>query len=780
MFADGLEKTLKKALEEARLRHHEYMTLEHLLYCLVDDDEGAKVLAGCEVDTDRVKEELDKFLDEEMKGIRLKTPVEPFPTAAVQRVLQRAVIHVQASGRGVKNEVTAADVLVAMFSERESFAVHCLQSQDMGRYDAVLYISHELGPNQPHLSRSLTDEGEGRVRVSRRQSSGDKKVDPIEKWCVNLNEKAERGGIDPLIARENELKRMVQILCRRTKNNPLLVGDAGVGKTAIVEGLALAIRDKKVPSAIAEAKIYSLDMGSLLAGTRYRGDFEERLKMLFAALKKDKNSIAFIDEMHTVVGAGATGGGAMDASNLLKPILSKGELRCIGATTYKEFRNHMEKDRALARRFQKVDIAEPDHVDAIKILKGLKSVYEAYHKVKYTDKAVADAVTLSARYIGERKLPDKAIDVIDEAGANQALQSAGKRRKVIHPPDIEKIVAQMARIPGKRISGRDSDALGGLESHLKRVIHGQNKALVALADAVKMSRVGLREEDKPIGCYLFTGPTGVGKTETARQLSMMLGIGLIRFDMSEYMERHAVSRLIGTPPGYVGFEQGGLLTEAVEKQPHAVLLLDEIEKAHPDIHNLLLQVMDYGKLTDNSGRAVDFSNVVLIMTSNVGAAELEKSPMGFLGGEREGDDEDAVKRGFSPEFRNRLDAVIPFAPLSLPVMEKIVDRCLFALEAQLAERKVSIELTAAARKMLAAAGFDKQFGARPLAGVIREKVKKPLTDEILFGRLKSGGSVTVSLKGGKKLAFAITADRRKPKRLKSRKIRQSQKVGQRA
>lgn len=764
MFSADLEKTLKGALEGARRRRHEYMTLEHLLYSLCDDSEGAKVLHGCEVDTDKVMAELEKFFNDELSSIKLKTAVDPSPTAAVQRVLQRAVIHVQASG---KDKVTAADVLVALFSERESFAVHCLHDQEMNRYDAVLYISHDVSPGDKQLTRS--DQGdEQETRIERRRlgggRSGKKTPDPIEKWCIDLNKKAADGKIDPLIAREDEMKRIIQILCRRTKNNPLLVGDAGVGKTAIVEGLALAIVEKKVPPIIAAAKLYSLDMGSLLAGTRYRGDFEERLKLLFTALKKDKNAIAFIDEMHTVVGAGATGGGAMDASNLLKPILAKGEMRCIGATTYKEFRNHMEKDRALSRRFQKVDIAEPSRQDAIKIIKGLKGVYEDYHRVKYTAKAVADAVMLSSRYIGERKLPDKAIDVIDEAGARQALKTAAKRRKIIHSADIEKIVAEMARVPTKQVSSRDSAALEGLEGHLRRVIHGQNKALTALSDAVKLSKVGLREEGKPIGCYLFTGPTGVGKTETARQLAMTMGIGLIRFDMSEYMERHAVSRLIGTPPGYVGFEQGGLLTEEVEKQPHAVLLLDEVEKAHGDILNLLLQVMDYGKLTDNNGNTVDFANIILIMTSNVGGDELEKTPIGFLGDEDEQDTELAVKRVFSPEFRNRLDAVIAFAALNMPTMEKIVEKSLFALEAQLAERKISLELTVAARKFLAAAGFDRKFGARPLSRVIQEKLKKPMAEEILFGKLKNGGTVKIDLKANKKLSFVIKADR-KPRQM---------------
>ena len=762
MFSAELEKTLKGALDGARRWRHEYMTLEHLLYALASDEEGAKVMRGCGVDADKVKAELQKFFENELDSIRLKKVADPSPTAAVQRVLQRAVIHVQASG---KSKVTAADVLVALFSERESFAVYCLQSQDMGRYDAVLYISHDISSKDRQLSHSLADDDYS--EIERRRLGGaqrDKKADPIERWCVDLNKKAEQGKIDPLIAREGELKRIIQILCRRTKNNPLLVGDAGVGKTAIVEGLALAIREKKVPTVIAGARIYSIDMGSLLAGTRYRGDFEERLKLLFNALKKDKDAIAFIDEMHTVIGAGATAGGAMDASNLLKPILAKGEMRCIGATTYKEFRNHMEKDRALSRRFQKVDIAEPSRQDAIKIIKGLKGVYEDYHQVRYTAKAVADSVMLSARYIGERKLPDKAIDIIDEAGAKQALKAPDKRRKVIHSADIERIVAEMARIPTKQVSTQDSAALKGLEAHLKRVIHGQDAALAALADAVKLSRVGLREEGKPIGCYLFTGPTGVGKTETARQLAMTMGIALIRFDMSEYMERHAVSRLIGTPPGYVGFEQGGLLTEAVEKQPHAVLLLDEIEKAHADILNLLLQIMDYGKLTDNNGHAVDFSNVVLIMTSNVGADELEKSPIGFLGSEADKDNEAAIKRVFSPEFRNRLDAIIPFVALSMPIMEKIVERSLFALEAQLAERRISIELGAAARKFLAAEGFDSKFGARPLARVIQEKLKKPMAEEILFGELKNGGVVRVELGADKKLVFTIDSERGRRRR----------------
>ena len=728
MFSKSLEEVLRSGLDLARSMQHEYMTLEHLLSALVEDAQIKTVLKSCEVDRDKIKAELAKFFKDHLRGIKLTVKGDPSPTVAVQRVLQRAVLHVQAAG---KTKVSSIDVLVALFSERESFAVHTLQSQGMNRYDTVLTISH----GNPQQEIPTTD-----APASPSKKSAGK--DPLENWCVNLNKKALDNKIDPLIARSDEMERIIQILCRRTKNNPLLVGEAGVGKTAVVEGLARAITRGEVPAVMEKVTLYLVDMGALLAGTRYRGDFEERLKKLFNALAKDENAIAFIDEIHTIMGAGATGGGTMDASNLLKPMLAKGSLRCIGATTYKEFRNHLEKDRAFIRRFQRVDIEEPSRQNAVKIIAGLKKVYEDYHKVKFTQKALEDSVMLSAKYIGERRLPDKAIDIIDEAGARQALVAPSKRRKVIHEKDIEKIVAQMARIPSKNVSSKDAEHLKDLKSHLKRVIHGQDEAVEALVDAVKLSRVGLREGNKPVGCYLFTGPTGVGKTETARQLAMTMGISIVRFDMSEYMEKHSVSRLIGTPPGYVGFEQGGLLTEAIQKTPHSVLLLDEVEKAHKDVLNLLLQVMDYGRLTDNNGNTVDFSNVILIMTSNVGAVDMAKSAIGF-GGEDGDLGEEAYKDAFSPEFRNRLDATIKFARLSPKIMEKIAQKALFILEAQLDHRHISLELSEPARKLLAKLGFSAEFGARPLERIVREKIKKPLAEEILFGKLKSGGTVIV-------------------------------------
>jgi len=675
---------------------------------------------------------------------------EAVPTAAFQRVIQRAAIHVQSSGR---TEVTGANVLVAIFAERESNAAYFLQEQDMTRYDAVNFIAHGVakdpayGESRPVTGATdLEDDGTTKQAESDAVEAGDS---ALAKYCVDLNEKARTGDVDPLIGRDSEVERCIQVLCRRRKNNPILVGDPGVGKTAIAEGLAHKIVNGSTPKVLSGTTIYSLDMGALLAGTRYRGDFEERLKAVVTELEKHPDAVLFIDEIHTVIGAGATSGGAMDASNLLKPALQGGKLRCMGSTTYKEYRQHFEKDRALSRRFQKIDVAEPTVEDAVKILKGLKPYFEDHHSVKYTNDAIRTAVDLSARYINDRKLPDKAIDVIDEAGAAQHLVAASKRRKSIGVKEIEDVVAKIARIPPKNVSKNDAEVLKDLEGALKRTVFGQDDAIVALSSAIKLARAGLREPEKPIGNYLFAGPTGVGKTEVAKQLADSLGVELLRFDMSEYMEKHAVSRLIGAPPGYVGFDQGGLLTDGVDQHPHCVLLLDEIEKAHPDVFNILLQVMDHGTLTDHNGRSVDFRNVVLIMTSNAGATELAKSAIGFGRDRREGEDTAAIERTFTPEFRNRLDAVISFGPLPKSVILKVVEKFVLQLEAQLMDRDVTIELTEPAAEWLADKGYDDKMGARPLGRVIQEHIKKPLAEELLFGRLSKGGVVKVSVKDGK-------------------------------
>ncbi len=660
-------------------------------------------------------------------------------------MVQRAVIHVQSSGR---SEVTGANVLVALFSERESHAVYFLQEQDMSRFDAVNYISHGIAKVHGRTEQRRV-QGADEEPAQAGEKSNKRGHEALDAYCVNLNKKAAAGRIDPLIGRADEVERTIQILCRRTKNNPLYVGDPGVGKTAIAEGLARRIVHGEVPEVLQASTIYALDMGALLAGTRYRGDFEERLKAVIGELEAMEGAILFIDEIHTVIGAGATSGGAMDASNLLKPALASGHLRCIGSTTYKEYRNYFEKDRALVRRFQKIDIKEPSPEDSIKILLGLKPYYEEHHRVRYTNEAIKAAVDLSSRYINDRKLPDKAIDVIDEVGAAQMLVPVSKRKKTIGVKDVEAIVAKIARIPPKSVSADDKEVLRDLQKDLRSVVFGQDKAIEALSSAIKLARAGLREPEKPIGCYLFSGPTGVGKTEVARQLAQILGIELTRFDMSEYMERHSVSRLIGAPPGYVGFDQGGLLTDAIDQHPHSVLLLDEIEKAHQDLFNILLQVMDHGKLTDHNGKSVDFRNVILIMTTNAGAAEMVKAAIGFERKEREGDDTEAINRLFTPEFRNRLDAIIGFAGLSPEVVSKVVDKFVGQLETQLGERGVKIELTKAARIWLAEKGYDRQYGARPLGRVIQEHVKKPLAEELLFGRLAGGGTVSVDLVEGK-------------------------------
>lgn len=744
-FSQGLEKALHQALTFANERHHEYATLEHLLLALIDDSEAAAVMRACNVDLDELKHTVLTYIDTELDNLVTGYDEDSKPTAGFQRVIQRAVIHVQSSGR---DEVSGANVLVAIFAERESHAAYFLQEQQMTRYDAVNYISHGIA-KRPGASESRSPRGaddEARGGPAEQGEDGKKKAqDALTAYCVDLNKKARSGKIDPLIGRTDEINRTIQVLCRRSKNNPLYVGDPGVGKTAIAEGLAKRIVEGDVPEVLQDATIFALDMGTLLAGTRYRGDFEERLKQVVKELEEFPGAVLFIDEIHTVIGAGATSGGAMDASNLLKPALSSGAIRCIGSTTYKEFRQFFEKDRALVRRFQKIDVKEPTVDDAIAIMKGLKPYYEEFHNVKFTNDAIKAAVELSARYINDRKLPDKAIDVIDETGASQMLLPEGKRKKTIGIKEIEATIATMARIPPKTVSADDEAVLANLEVELQRVVYGQDTAITALTSAIKLARAGLREPEKPIGCYLFSGPTGVGKTEVAKQLASSLGVELLRFDMSEYMERHTVSRLIGAPPGYVGFDQGGLLTDGVDQHPHCVLLLDEVEKAHPDLFNILLQVMDHGKLTDHNGKQIDFRNVILIMTTNAGASEAQKAAIGFGSTKREGDDVEAINRLFTPEFRNRLDAIIPFGALPVPVIHQVVQKFVMQLEAQLSERGVTFDLSQEAIAWLADKGYDEKMGARPLGRVIQEHIKKPLADEVLFGKLKKGGTVRVTV-----------------------------------
>ncbi|HEX2559543.1 MAG TPA: ATP-dependent Clp protease ATP-binding subunit ClpA [Phenylobacterium sp.] len=748
-FSRPLEESLHRAVAYANQRKHEYATLEHLLLSLVDDEDAAGVMRACDVDLNALRTTLTNYVDNELRSLIVDDGEDAKPTSSFQRVIQRAVIHVQSSGR---EEVTGANVLVAIFSERESHAAYFLQEQDMTRYDAVNYIAHGIakkaGASEAKSVKGAEDEEKPTVKTG---------GEALEAYCINLNEKAKQGKVDPLIGRHGEVERCIQILCRRTKNNPLLVGDPGVGKTAIAEGLARKIVNKQVPAVLSGSTIFSLDMGALLAGTRYRGDFEERVKQVVKELENHPDAILFIDEIHTVIGAGATSGGAMDASNLLKPALASGTLRCMGSTTYKEFRQHFEKDRALVRRFQKIDVNEPTIEDTIKILKGLKTYYEEFHKLRYTSDALKAAVELSAKYITDRKLPDKAIDIIDEAGASQMLVPEARRKKVIGLKEIESVVAKIARIPPKSVSKSDTEALKQLEVDLKRAVYGQDEAIEQLSAAMKMARAGLRDANKPIGSYLFSGPTGTGKTETARQLASTLGIELLRFDMSEYMERHTVSRLIGAPPGYVGFDQGGLLTDAVDQHPHAVVLLDEIEKAHPDVYNILLQVMDHGQLTDSNGKKIDFRNVVLIMTTNAGASDAQKNAIGFGRGKQDDEVEEALKRTFTPEFRNRLDAVVGFRPLTPEIIRQVVQKFVMQLEAQLADRHVTIETSDEAADWLAKNGFDELYGARPLARVIQENIKKPLADEILFGRLVKGGHVKVIVADGK-IAFEVESD----------------------
>ncbi len=746
-FSSTLEQAIHAALAAANERRHEFATLEHLLLALLEEPDAVRVMKACSVDLDELRSTLVEFIDEDLSN--LVTDIdgsEAVPTAAFQRVIQRAAIHVQSSGR---TEVTGANVLVAIFAERESNAAYFLQEQDMTRYDAVNFIAHGVAKDPAYgENRPVTGADEAEDETQPATSETEQKESALGKYCIDLNAKSRAGDVDPLIGRSDEVERCIQVLCRRRKNNPLLVGDPGVGKTAIAEGLAHKIVAGEAPDVLANTTIYSLDMGALLAGTRYRGDFEERLKAVVTELEDHPDAVLFIDEIHTVIGAGATSGGAMDASNLLKPALQGGKLRTMGSTTYKEFRQHFEKDRALSRRFQKIDVNEPSVEDSVKILRGLKPYFEEHHDIKYTADAIKTAVELSARYINDRKLPDKAIDVIDEAGAAQHLVAESKRRKTIGVKEIEAVVAKIARIPPKNVTKDDAEVLKDLEASLKRVVFGQDEAIEALSSAIKLARAGLREPEKPIGNYLFAGPTGVGKTEVAKQLADTLGVELLRFDMSEYMEKHAVSRLIGAPPGYVGFDQGGLLTDGVDQHPHCVLLLDEIEKAHPDVFNILLQVMDHGELTDHNGRTVNFRNVVLIMTSNAGAQEQAKAAIGFARDRREGEDTAAIERMFTPEFRNRLDAVISFAPLPKEVILQVVEKFVLQLEAQLLDRGVTIDLTPKAAEWLADKGYDDKMGARPLGRVIQEHIKKPLAEELLFGKLAKGGVVRVSVKKG--------------------------------
>jgi len=755
MLSKKLEQTLHNALNIASEKSHEYATLEHLLMALTKDNDAIAVMRACGIDLELLQEDLNDYLDNELNDLKIEKIKESKPTTGFQRVLQRAAIHVQSSGR---DEVTGANVLIALFSERESHSVYFLSQQDMTRFDAVNYVSHGIAKvegESDFYSLAAEDSEVGEENESVKAGK-----DALKAYCIDLNHKAQKGEIDKLIGREDEVNRTVQILCRRSKNNPLYVGDPGVGKTAIAEGLAKRIVDGKVPEVLSSSTIYSLDMGVLLAGTRYRGDFEERLKAVITQIEKMPQAILFIDEIHTVVGAGSTSGGSMDASNLLKPALARGTIRCIGSTTYKEYRQHFEKDRALVRRFQKVDVKEPSVDDAVKILLGLKPYYEDHHNVEYAPEAIRTAVELSVKYINDRKLPDKAIDIIDEVGASQKLLPEDERKKTIEIEDIEKTVSVIARIPAKTVSKNDRDMIKNLERDLKTMVFGQDMAIQALSDAVKMARAGLRDTEKPIGCYLFSGPTGVGKTEVTKQLSVTLGIELKRFDMSEYMERHSVSRLIGSPPGYVGSEQGGQLTDAVDQNPHCIVLLDEIEKAHPDVFNLLLQVMDYGKLTDNQGKTVDFRNVILIMTTNAGAAQMAKAPIGFTQDHRIDDDQEEIKRLFTPEFRNRLDAIVPFANLTPDIMTHVVEKFIMQLEAQLADRNVTIELSKSAKEKLATMGYDPAMGARPLGRIIQEHIKKPLSEELLFGELIDGGLVHIGTDSNDAFHFTYPKDQK--------------------
>lgn len=735
MLNKELENTLNNAFKRAREKHHEFMTVEHLLLALTENMTASDILRACGANLDKLRNDLEGFLNETTPLLPPNDERETQPTLGFQRVLQRAVFHVQSSG---KREVTGANVLVAIFSEQESQAVYFLKKQDISRLEVVNYISHGI-------SKVSEDEPAAGTAASEDEQGDGASQSPLKQFATNLNKLALSGKIDPLIGRKHEIERTIQVLCRRRKNNPLFVGEAGVGKTALAEGLAKKIVDGEVPEVLANATIYSLDLGSLLAGTKYRGDFEKRLKAVLAELKKEEGSILFIDEIHTIIGAGAASGGAMDASNLIKPVLASGDLKCIGSTTYQEYRGIFEKDRALARRFQKIDVTEPNTEECYQILMGLKPKFEEYHQIRYTQQAIRTAVELAERYINERHLPDKAIDVIDEAGANQRLLAPSRRKKTIGVKEIEAIVSKIARIPPKTVSSDDKETLRNLERNLKLVIYGQDDAVETLATAIKLSRAGLGNEQKPIGSFLLAGPTGVGKTEVTRQLARIMGIELIRFDMSEYMERHTVSRLIGAPPGYVGFDQGGLLTEAINKHPHAVLLLDEIEKAHPDVFNLLLQVMDHGTLTDNNGRKADFRNVIIVMTTNAGADQLNRSSIGFTTQDHSTDAMEIIKKVFSPEFRNRLDAIVQFKGLTPETITQVVDKFLFEFEAQLEDKGVSLTVDDEARTWLAMHGYDPLMGARPMARVIHDNIKRPLAEELLFGKLLNGGHIIITV-----------------------------------
>ena len=754
MIAQELEVSLHMAFVEARQQRHEFITVEHLLLALLDNPSASEVLKACSANVDELRKSLTQFIADNTPQVAGTDDVDTQPTLGFQRVIQRAIMHVQSTGSG-KKEVTGANVLVAIFGEKDSHAVYYLHQQGVTRLDVVNFIAHGIRKGEPPEANKGDSDGAGDESAASNGSERTEKASPLDQFTVNLNQQAKDGKIDPLIGREYEVERTIQILCRRRKNNPLLVGEAGVGKTAIAEGLAWRITEGSVPEVLAEANVYSLDMGALLAGTKYRGDFEQRLKGVLKALKDKPNAVLFIDEIHTLIGAGAASGGTMDASNLLKPALSNGGLKCIGATTFTEYRGIFEKDAALSRRFQKIDVVEPSVPETVDILKGLKSRFEEHHNVKYALGALQAAAELSAKYINDRQLPDKAIDVIDEAGAAQRILTPSKRKKTIGKGDIEDIVAKIARIPPANVSNDDKGKLKTLERDLKSVVFGQDKALEALASSVKMARAGLGKTDKPIGSFLFSGPTGVGKTEAAKQLAYIMGIDLIRFDMSEYMERHAVSRLIGAPPGYVGFDQGGLLTEAVSKKPHCVLLLDEIEKAHPDVFNVLLQVMDHGTLTDNNGRKADFRNVIIIMTTNAGAETMSKSTIGFTTARQSGDEMGDIKRLFTPEFRNRLDAIVSFKALDEQIILRVVDKFLLQLETQLGEKKVEVTFTDSVRKFLAKKGFDPLMGARPMQRLIQDMIRKALADELLFGQLTDGGRLTVDLDDKDEIALDI-------------------------
>lgn len=748
MIAHELEMSLHAAFVEARHKRHEFITVEHLLLALLDNPSAQEVLKACAAKIDELRKSLTEFIEQHTPIVAGTGEVNTQPTLGFQRVIQRAILHVQSSG---KKEVMGANVMVAIYGEKDSHAVYYLHQQGVSRLDVVNFISHGISKVAPQHPEKTETEGE---TAESGESGG-----ALEQFTQNLNQSAIDGKIDPLIGRDLEVERVIQILCRRRKNNPLLVGEAGVGKTAIAEGLAKRIVDGEVPEILAKSQVYSLDMGALLAGTKYRGDFEQRLKAVLKQLNDNPNAIMFIDEIHTLIGAGSASGGTLDASNLLKPALSSGQLKCIGATTYGEYRGVFEKDHALSRRFQKIDVNEPSVAETIEILKGLKSRFETHHGVKYTSTALSTAAELSAKYINDRHLPDKAIDVIDEAGAAQRIAPKSKQKKTIGKTEIEEIIAKIARIPARNVSNNDRNALKTLDRDLKSVVFGQDKAIDALAAAIKMARSGLGSTTKPIGSFLFSGPTGVGKTEVAKQLAFVLGVELVRFDMSEYMERHAVSRLIGAPPGYVGFDQGGLMTEAITKQPYCVLLLDEIEKAHPDIFNVLLQVLDHGTLTDTNGRKADFRNVVIIMTTNAGASELSKISIGFTNDKKTGDEMAEIKRMFTPEFRNRLDAMISFSPLNEDVILRVVDKFLMQLEAQLSEKKVEVTFTEALKKYLAKNGFDPQMGARPMARLIQDTIRRALADELLFGRLASGGKVTIDIGADDKVKLDISEEK---------------------